>query len=133
MRIEGSNLVAANFNFQISSWASLSLRIVRAEEKESQNLFTKIRAAARENPLIMQSSSSSQRKKKKREKEEGNRWRHHLKHQSYVCMAPSNNIVNINIAVELNWKIQTLDQQFSTTVPEHTSVPRVASKCAARL
>jgi hypothetical protein len=36
MRIEGSNATAANFNFQVE---------VRAEEKESKNLFAVIKAA----------------------------------------------------------------------------------------
>ena len=60
MRIEGSNLAAANFNFQVSFRASLSLREVqqkflrkvRAEEKESKKLFAVIRAEEKESPLI---------------------------------------------------------------------------------
>ncbi len=60
MRIEGSNLAAANFNFQVSFRASLSwrkvqrrvLQIVRAEEKESKNLVVVIRAEEKESPLI---------------------------------------------------------------------------------
>jgi hypothetical protein len=60
MRIEGSNLAASNFNFQVSFRTSLSswetrrkfLRKVRAEEKESKNLFAVIRAEGKENPLI---------------------------------------------------------------------------------
>jgi hypothetical protein len=95
MRIKGSNVAAANFNFQASFRPSLSSRkiqqkflIVRAEEKESKNLFSVIRAGEKESPLITYrtvSSSSSQRKTRKREKEERKRWRHHLKHQYYVC------------------------------------------------
>jgi hypothetical protein len=60
MRIEGSNLAASNFNFQVSFRASLSSREtqrkfprkVRAEEKESKNLFAVIRAEEKESPLI---------------------------------------------------------------------------------
>jgi hypothetical protein len=48
------------------------LRIVRAEEKESKNLFAVIRAEKKRvhSSLIAQLSSSSQRKMKRREKEE---------------------------------------------------------------
>jgi hypothetical protein len=60
MRIEGSNVAAANFDFQVSFQASLSLQKiqqrvlqkVRVEEKESKNIFMVIRAAEKESPLI---------------------------------------------------------------------------------
>jgi len=78
MRIEGSN-----FNFQVSFRASLSsqevrqkfLRKVRAEEKESKNLFAVIRAEEKESPLIIycgieQSQLENDENKRKRRKKE---------------------------------------------------------------
>jgi hypothetical protein len=65
MRIEGSNLAAANLNFQVSFQASLFLQKVRAEEKESKNLFV----VYRENPLITHSTARAVAVRERQEEE----------------------------------------------------------------
>ncbi len=100
--------------FQVSFRPSLSLwKIQRKFLKDSQSRRKREQKSLRGNQSRRQResthhssqklSSSSWRKTRRREKEERKRWRHHLKHQSYVCKKmPSNNIVNVNMM--LNWK-----------------------------
>jgi hypothetical protein len=68
MRIDGLNLAVANFSFQVSFGASLSL------PKVQQRVLRKVRAEEKErrfpSSLTTQSSSSNQRKTRRREKEE---------------------------------------------------------------
>ncbi len=90
-----------NSIFKVSFQASLSLRKfqgavlqkVRAEEKESKNLFAVIRAEEKEKSTHHSSRKSRQKlsavaageRREEEKKEEWKRWRHHSNHQSYVC------------------------------------------------
>ena len=69
MRIEGSNLAAANLNFQVSFQASLFLQKVRAEEKESNNLFVVYRVEEKESPLITHSTARAVAVRERQEEE----------------------------------------------------------------
>jgi hypothetical protein len=73
---------------------NIFLRKVRAEEKESKNLFAVIRAEEKEKSTHHSSRNQAVAVGERREKEERKMWRHHFKHQSYVYKKmPSYNIV----------------------------------------
>jgi hypothetical protein len=63
---------------------NIFLRKVRAEEKESKNLFAVIRAEEKEKSTHHSSRNRAVAVGERREKEERKTWRHHFKHQSYV-------------------------------------------------
>ena len=129
--------VPAKKFFNGKKWRGLTVRILQLTNSifkylfEPKNLFAAVRAEEKEKKSLRVSqsrrkretthhsarnrSSSSRRKTRRGEKERRKRQRHHSKHQSYVCVAPSNNIVNTKIVILtlllLNWKIQTLEGQ----------------------
>ena len=77
-KVEGSNLAASKKYFPIQI---------------NKNIFAEVRAEEKGNTLthrVSQSSSSRRRRGDKKRK----KWRHHLKHQSYV-VAPSDSICEI--------------------------------------
>ncbi len=94
MRIEGSNLAASNFNLQVSFRASLSLREVRrkflrkvrAEEKESKNLFAVIRAEEKEKSTHHSSRNRAVAVGERREEEKKRRKKEASFEASILCV-----------------------------------------------
>jgi hypothetical protein len=105
MRVEVSNLAAANFNFQsILSSKSLfaenptecpqeSQSRRKREQKFSSSKSRKTSVQWKKRSPLVHSSRKSRKlsavavveRREEEKKEERKRWRHHSKHQSYVC------------------------------------------------